>query len=245
VLTGDTVSVRGMTYPNSDVTVFISHNDGEAKEKKVKSDDSGAFVVTIAEKAKAGKYTLWFTVTNSNGATSPPSIKRSIEVKQPFIMLFGSVAVTYMSVIVPLVALIFLLGLVLWLVYTWIKTYRKRVKLETGEAYAATQKEFEALRKELKKQIGVLEKANQSRKLTREEMRIFTDLSKRLDKIERHIKQEIDDIEDVEDENVSLSRERDVKGSLERYKNKIKRNEMMASAVKEDGTIHLRPKRAD
>ncbi len=245
VLTGDTVSVRGMTYPNSDVTVFISHNDGEAKEKKVKSDDSGAFVVTIAEKAKAGKYTLWFTVTNSNGATSPPSIKRSIEVKQPFIMLFGSVAVTYMSVIVPLVALIFLLGLVLWLVYTWIKTYRKRVKLETGEAYAATQKEFEALRKELKKQIGVLEKANQSRKLTREEMRIFTDLSKRLDKIERHIKQEIDDIEDVEDENVSLSRERDVKGSLERYKNKIKRNEMMASAVKEDGTIHMRPKRVD
>jgi hypothetical protein len=76
-------------------------------------------------------------------------------------------------------------------------------------------------------------------------MRIFTDLSKRLDKIERHIKQEIDDIEDVEDENVSLGRERDVKGSLERYINKIKRNEMMASAVKEDGTIHLRPKRAD
>ncbi len=245
VLTGDTINVRGMTYPNSDVTVFISHNEGEAKEKKVKSDDSGAFVVTVTEKAKAGKYTVWFTVTDSRGATSPPSIKRSIEVKQPFIMLFGTVAVTYMSVIVPLVAMIFLLGLILWLVYTWIRGYRKRVKLETEEAYHTTKKEFDALRKELIKQIGVLEKANQSRELTREEMRIFTDLSKRLDKIERHIEQEIDDIEDVEENVVSNVSNTKVSGAFDRYKNKLKRNEMEASAVRADGTIHLRPKRVE
>jgi uncharacterized protein HemX len=50
------------------------------------------------------------------------------------------------------------------------------------------------LRDELRKQIGMLEKANQSRELTREEMKIFNDLSRKLDYIERHIEQEIEDI---------------------------------------------------
>jgi hypothetical protein len=102
--------------------------------------------------------------------------------------------VTYLSVIVPLVALILLLCLVLWLGYVWMRGYRTRVSRETGDAYTVVGEEFTALREELVKEIGALEKANQSRELTREEMRIFHDLSRRLDLIERHIAAEIEDI---------------------------------------------------
>jgi hypothetical protein len=224
VLTGDAITVRGTSYPNSDITVYVSYNDGEAIEKKVKSDDTGAFVVTVTEGARAGKYTLWFLVTDERGAMSPNSIKRSIEVSQPYIMLFGSKAVTYLSVIVPLVGLILLLVLVLWLGYTWIQGYRRRVKFETNEAYHTTQDEFTRLREELITQIGMLEKANQSRELTREEMRIFTDLSKRLDKMEEHIIQEIEDVETVQEDVHVVKRVRTIEGSLERYKNSNDKN---------------------
>ncbi len=197
VLTGDAITVQGTTYPNSNVTVFTSHNDGEADESTVKSDGSGAFTATLTDGARSGKYTVWFSVTDERGAVSPISIKRSVTVSQPYIMLFGSIAVTYLSVIVPLVALILLLALVVWLGYTWMRGYRTRVQRETGEAFDVTHDEFEGLRADLVKQIGMLEKANQSRELTREEMRIFHDLSRRLDSIEQHIAQEIDDIDRV------------------------------------------------
>jgi hypothetical protein len=222
VLTGDTITVKGETYPNAEVTTYISLNDGEADEKVVKSDENGIFTVTVTEGARAGIYTLWFTVTDSRGATSPHSIKRSIEVRQPYIMLFGSIAVTYLSIIVPLIGLIILLVLVLWLGYTWLRGYRSRVRRETNEAFHSTREEFDSLREELIKQIGMLEKANQSRELTREEMRIFTDLSKRLDKIEEHIMQEIEDIETVEGATEEeVKRKRSVEGSFQKYRNKV------------------------
>ncbi len=198
VLTGDNITVQGSTYPDAEVKVFVSYNDGEAGERTVRSDSSGNFTTTIAEGARTGKYTMWFSVTDQYGAVSPISIKRSVNVSQPFIMLFGKVAVTYLSIIVPLVALILLLGLVLWLGYAYVRGYRKHVRVETNEAYAVVRDEFKDLRKELIKQIGMLEKANQSRELTHEEMRIFTELSKRLDYIESHIQEEIDDIEHVD-----------------------------------------------
>jgi hypothetical protein len=194
ILTGDQVIVRGTSYPNATVKAFISFNEGEAEEKSVQSDTSGAFEAKVTDGARAGTYTMWFQASNAEGAMSPLSIKRSFTVSQPYIMLWGGVAVTYLSVIVPLLALIILLGLVLWLGYTFLRGYKKRIRRETTEVYEVVNEEFTLLRDELRKQIGMLEKANQSRELTREEMKIFNDLSRKLDYIERHIEQEIEDI---------------------------------------------------
>ena len=194
VLTGDAITIRGTTYPDADVRIFTSYNDAEASERVVRSDNTGSFVATVTDGARTGKYTVWFQVSDARGATSPLSIKRSVDVSQPYIMLFGGIAVTYLSIIIPLIGLIVLLVLVLWLGYTFLRGYRIRVRRETAEAYDTVNDEFKALRDDLRKQIGMLERANQSRELTREEMRIFTDLSKKLDRMEEHIEEEIGDI---------------------------------------------------
>lgn len=199
VLTGDTITVSGTTFPDAQVTVYASHNENDPREVVVPSDESGKFTAVVTDGARAGTYTVWFTVVDRFGAESPSSIKRSVTVTQPSIILFGSVAVSYLSVVVPLLALIVLLVLIVWLVFVYVKSYRRRVQRETREAFTTARKEFEQLRQELVQQIGMLERANQSRELTREEMRIFTDLSKRLDYIERHIAEEIDDIERVDE----------------------------------------------
>ena len=197
VLVGDPIVVRGTTYPNAAVTVFSTHNDGATREHTITSDAAGAFVATVQDHARAGKYTVWFRVRDQQGSESPLSIRRSVDVKQPYIMLFNSVAVTYKVIIFPLIASILLLGLVLWLGYTYVRGYRRRVRRETNEAYEVVRDEFEDLREELIRKIGALEKANQSRELTREEMRIFDDLSRKLDTIERRIADEVSDIEAV------------------------------------------------
>lgn len=197
VLVGDPIIVRGTTYPNANVTVFSTHNDGGTREYVVASDAAGAFVATVQDHARAGKYTVWFRVRDQQGMESPLSIRRSVDVKQPYIMLFNSVAITYKAAIVPLVAAVLLLVLVLWLGYTYIHGYRRRVRRETNEAYEVVRDEFEDLREDLIRQIGILEKANQSRELTKEEMRIFHNLSKKLDNVERRIANEVSDIETI------------------------------------------------
>jgi hypothetical protein len=199
VLTGNPITVRGTTYPDADVTVYISYEEGEATEKVVRSDATGTFVATLTDAAREGKYTVWFSVADDRGAVSPPSIKRSVKATQPFIMLFGGIAVTYLSVIIPLLALLLLLGVTLWLLYTYVRGYRRRVKRETGQAYSVVREEFEQLREDLIRQIGMIEQANQSRELTREELRIWDELHQKLTKIERHIAMEIADIEHVEE----------------------------------------------
>ncbi len=198
VLTGDPITVTGTTYPDSDVTVYVSFNAGDAREFTVRSDQEGDFSAEVTDGARAGTYTVWFSVTDPTGAKSPLSLKRSVSVTQPFIMLFGSRAVSYLSVIVPLVALVALLTLVLWLSFIYIRGYRRRVTRETKEAYGVVSEEFGRLRSELVQQIGTLERAKLSRELTREEMRIFTELSRRLETIEDRIAHEIGDIERFE-----------------------------------------------
>ncbi len=199
VLVGNSITLRGQSVPRAKVTLFVSHNGGEAVEHSITSDDAGAFSATAVEAARAGKYTVWFQAIDERGATSPLSVKRSVDVSQPYIMLFGNMAVTYLSVIVPLVALILLLVLVLWLGYVGIMHYRACVRFETNDAYQAVREEFGLLREDLLRQIGMLEKAKQDRALTREEMRIFRDLTRRLDAMETHIANEIEDIEKVQE----------------------------------------------
>lgn len=198
VLTGGTIVVRGTSYPEATVTVYVSYESGEADTVTIETDAEGAFVATVTDGAREGIYTVWLSVTDKTGAVSPPSIKRSITVSEPYIMLFGKTAVTYLSVIVPLVALVLVLGLILWLAFVWARGYRGRVRRETNEAFSVAHKEFEALRKDLIGQLGALEKANQMRSLTKEEMRIFNDLSRRLAHMEAHIADEIEDIERVD-----------------------------------------------
>jgi len=198
VLTGGTITVRGTSYPDATVTVYVSYEGGEAHPITVETDAEGTFVATVTDGAREGMYTVWLSVADKTGAVSPPSIKRSVTVSEPYIMLFGRTAVTYLSVIVPLLALVLLLALILWLAFVWARGYRARVRRETNEAFTVAHKEFEALRKDLVGQLGALEKANQMRSLTKEEMRIFNDLSRRLAHMEAHIADEIEDIERVE-----------------------------------------------
>jgi hypothetical protein len=237
VLTGDTIVVEGTTYPNAEVTVYTSYNSADATQSLVRSRDDGTFIATVTDGARAGTYTVWFSVKDDTGAVSPMSLKRSVTVTQPVILLFGKQAVGYLSVIIPLVALILLLGLVLWLGYVYVRGYRGRVRRETQEAHDVVRGDFHALRENLVRQIGLLEKAQFSRELTREEMRIFTELSKQLDVIENHIAEEIEDIEYVREEERDAEEGAMVHNTLKKYQKSMANKETRVSSTPPSKTL--------
>ena len=188
--------IKGKTkYLNAQISLWLRHEKGALKNDSVKSDQDGNFTFVIEDKLAKGIYTAWAEVTDARGAKSNPSEKVTIIVEQPILFRIGSRAIEFLAVIVPLIALIFLLVYLLY--YWWHKftVLKKKVKKEVGEAEQALHKAFDFLKEDILEQIEMLEKARSKRQLTEEEEKIINKLKKDLDNAEKFVKKEIEDIE--------------------------------------------------
>lgn len=107
----------------------------------------------------------------------------------------GTQTVAALSLAVPLLALVILLGLMLEHSQRRFRRWRRRVREEVREAEESIGKAFDLLREDLEKQLVLLERTKSKRDLTHEEARILTHVRKNLRTAEKYIKKEIEDIE--------------------------------------------------
>jgi GxxExxY protein len=187
--------VRGTTYENADVTVWIQEDDKTPSKYNVRSDGAGDLTLVIEKGLSEGVYKLWAEVSDERGARSDPSEQITIVVKQSAFLQIGKFAVGILSVLIPLIGLIIFLVFMLW--YSWhkFKSIRKRVKKEIREAEHALHRAFDLLKEAIREQIKILEKAKTKRQLTEEEEKISKQLKKDLDDAEKFVRKEIEDIE--------------------------------------------------
>lgn len=192
---GETLVVRGSTYANSTVTFWLQRESGDARSFSVRSDADGMFVLIADEQLREGRYQLWADVADTRGAKSLATEKLTITVERPAFFRIGSWAVGFLSVVIPLIALVLLLVYLVW--HWWYKfaTMRKRVKKEIREAEQALHKAFDLLKEAIREQIKILEKTKNKRELTEEEEKVIKQLKKDLDDAEKFVKKEIEDIE--------------------------------------------------
>jgi len=193
---GEILSIKGKTkYPDIQVNIFLQHEKDEIKSYSVKSDNSGKFTFIAEDRLSSGIYTAWAEVVDERGARSEPSEKVTIAVERPAFLRVGSWVVGFLSVVVPLIALVLLLVYLAW--YWWHKfaTMRKRVKKEIREAEHALHKAFDLLKETIREQIKMLEKTRNKRELTEEEEKVIKQLKKDLDDAEKFVRKEIEDIE--------------------------------------------------
>lgn len=196
---GEELTVKGTTkYPDVQVAVWLQRGNDDAKSQITKSDGKGNFVFVAEEKPKDGVYKLWAEVVDERGARSLPTEKLTIAVKRPAFLQIGSWAVSLLAVVIPLVALIFVLLFIVW--YGWHKfaSFRKKLKnlrKEVREAESALHKAFDMLKEDIRDQVKLLEKTKTKRELTEEEEKIIKQLRKDLDDAEKFVRKEIEDIE--------------------------------------------------
>lgn len=189
---GEPLIVRGSTYSNSKVTIWLQREKDDPKSFTVESDQDGNFTFTADEKLGDGIYRLWAEVVDARGARSLPSEKITITIAKPAILRVGSWAVSLLAVVVPLVALIFILLFIIW--YGWHKfsSFRKKIRKETKETKEALHQAFKALKEETEEQIAKLDGKPD---LSEREKKICNDLKKALKISEEFIGKEIEDIE--------------------------------------------------
>ncbi|MDO8522671.1 MAG: hypothetical protein Q7S12_00070 [bacterium] len=191
---GEPLIVRGSTFSNSKVTIWLQKEKDDPKSFIVQSDQDGKFTFTADEKLGDGIYRLWAEVIDARGAKSLPSEKITIAIAKPAILRVGSWAVNLLAIIIPLVALIFVLLFIVW--YGWHKfsLLRKRIRKEVREVESTLHRAFDTLKEDIREQIKLLEKTRGRRQLTEEEDKIVKQLKEDLDTAENFVKKEIEDI---------------------------------------------------
>jgi len=189
---GEVLIVKGTTYPNAQVVIWLQKEKDEPQSQIVKSDDGGNFTFVAEEKLKDGIYKLWAEVIDMRGARSKPTEKTTIVVEQPTILKIGTQAVTILTIVVPLVALIILLLALIW--YSWHKfsSFRKKIRKETKEAEQTLHQTFNALKEETEERIAELDGKPD---LSEREKKVCNSLKKALKISEKFIGKEIEDIE--------------------------------------------------
>lgn len=115
---GDILTIKGATiYPQSQVTVWLQPDGGEALSQAVAADEQGNFTFVYKEKLPENTYQAWATVQNEQGALSGPSEKITLAVKLPPVLKFGKIALDYLTLMTTFVLL--LIGIIVTVVYSW------------------------------------------------------------------------------------------------------------------------------
>lgn len=196
---GEFLVVKGTSqYPDSKIIVYLQQEGKDAVSYDTKADSKGDFVFVAEERPGDGIYKLWAEVVDDRGARSDPSDTVIIAVQRPTFLKFGSWAVSLLAVIIPLVALIFILLFIIWYGWHTFASFRKKLnnlRKEVAEAESALHKAFDMLKEDIREQVKLLEKTRTKRQLTKEEEKIIKQLSKDLDDAERFVRKEIEDIE--------------------------------------------------
>lgn len=74
----DILTVKGNSYPDSQIIIWLQKDGGAASSQAVTSDGSGNFTFTANERLESGTYTMWAQVVDKRGAKSDSSQKITI-----------------------------------------------------------------------------------------------------------------------------------------------------------------------
>ena len=197
LIVGGMLALKGTTYPDSEVIVWIEKDEETPMSVRVLSDDTGNFIYVLEEGAQEGVYGIWVQAKNIYGAQSESSAKISVYVEKPGIVVFGTQALSYLSIIVPLVGLVVLLFVFLWYGWNKFRTYKRHLRKEVKEAESVLHKEFSELKRTIQDELSILEHKRAERQLTPEEERILRRLGRGMSEVERNVGKEFEDIRKI------------------------------------------------
>jgi hypothetical protein len=160
----------------------------------VTADGSGVFTFIPEGKFSTGVYEIKARATDVYGAQSLDSDTIRIAVQQSGFIRIGSLLVSYLSVIIPLIALAGLGVAVTWYMVIYLRRFRKQIRKESSEAMEILHREFTSLQAELRHQEGLIAESRKTKKLTKAESDMIMVLDKALQTSQRNVEREISDV---------------------------------------------------
>lgn len=186
--------LKGTTRPNATVEITLTKVGTESVTYQVTADSTGVFTFIPEGKFSTGVYEVKARATDAYGAQSLDSDTIRIAVQQSGFIRLGSVLVSYLSVIIPLIALLGLAVAVTWYMVVYLRRFRKQLRKESSEALEILHREFTSLQTELRHQEGLILESRKTKKLTKAEADMIMVLDKALQNSQRNVEKEISDV---------------------------------------------------
>ncbi len=189
--------IRGLTRQNSEVEVTVHKIGAEPAVFTVTADSEGVFTFIPEGTFTTGVYELSARATDQFGAKSDASETIRIAVQQPGYLRIGSMLISILSVIVPLVGMSVLLLLSVWFLVSRSRRFRRKVSFESSEAIQILNREFSNLHELLKTKELDIVNSRKTKKLTQAEEEMILALTEALTVAETRVKKEIVDVEQI------------------------------------------------
>lgn len=192
--------IRGTSRPHAQVTVRLEQvSAGDASyagaiEEVVDADSEGNFRFIPEGRLALGVYELSAVAVDEDGAQSERSEIHRMIVEEPGYVRLGGFVISFLSVVVPLVALLVLLVAGTWYMWHRFSVFRTRLRKEVREAEQSLVHEFADIVNALKKNVTKLKSARKG-KLTKSETDLIDELQAEIKDAESKIKKEIKDID--------------------------------------------------
>jgi Cohesin domain len=186
--------IKGKTRPNSTVEITLTKTGAEPTTFKVTSDKDGLFIFIPEGKFSTGVYEIKARASDEYGAQSQDSDTIKIAVQQSGFIRVGSLLVSFLSVIIPLIGLAGLAVVGTWYMVMYLRRFRKAIKKESNEALDILHREFSSLQQELRKQEVLLQESRKTKKLTKSEADMIEVFDRALQNSQRNVEKEIIDV---------------------------------------------------
>lgn len=186
--------VRGSTRPNSTVTINFSRIGSEPNVSQVTADSDGVFTFIPEGELYTGVYEISAQATDQYGAQSSVSSPYRIAVQEPGYVRIAGQVVDAMSVIVPLILLVLLLGFGIWYSIFAFRRFKGDVQEESVEALAILHREFGTLRDVVQEHEAAMQSSRKTKKLTKAESAMVEALDSALQISQSNVEKEVEDI---------------------------------------------------
>ncbi len=186
--------IKGKTRPRSTVTVDISRVGEKVETYEVTSDDNGDFVVIPSGSFKEGVYELKAKARDEFGAISEYSNPVRMLVQKPGYLRLGSMLISFLSVLIPIIALLGMMLLMLWFFFVRFRSLKRKVYKESAEALDILNQEFSSLLKVVSQQRKHIEKSRRGKGLTKTESQALDNIEEALETSKSKVSKEIKDV---------------------------------------------------
>lgn len=186
--------IIGKTRENASVEIMLRKVGAEPTVYTVASDAVGVFTFIPDGRFSTGVYEITARATDQYGAQSNLSDAIKIAVQQPGFIRIGSLLVSILSVIIPLILLTLATAIGGWYSLMYFKRFRKQVTIESSEALEILHREFSSLQSELRTQEVIMQESRKTKKLTKAESDMIQILDLALQNSQRKVEKEIEDV---------------------------------------------------
>ncbi len=193
--------IKGQTRANSTVEIILTKIGSEPRSYEVTSDGEGVFTFIPEGHFSTGVYEVTARAKDQYGAQSALSDAARIAVQQPGLIRIGSLLVSALSVIIPLILLTALTIAGSWYLIMYLRRFRRKIRVESIEALDILHREFTSLQNELAQQQNKLQDSRKTKKLTAAEQEMIVTFGKALATSQKNVEKEIIDVTTLTSQN--------------------------------------------